>query len=206
MQALAAQEFFIRDKQYVVDNHKVVIVDEFTGRFMPDRTWRGGLHQAIEAKEGLQINLPMETYARISFQRFFRLYGKLSGMTGTGVEAQAELWQIYRLPVIPIPTHRPCRRTVMPERVFANAAAKWNGVIDAVRSVHATGRPVLIGTRSVKASQYLSNLLSAEGLEHQVLNAVRQDYEAQIRFSIRRYLLTAHFAASQTCNRVWPTL
>ena len=180
LQALTAREFFIRDKQYVIAENKVMIVDEFTGRLMPDRSWRNGLHQAIEAKEALEINLPKETYARISFQRFFRLYRKLSAMTGTGAEAQAELWQIYRLPVIPIPTHRPCRRTVMPERVFSSAAAKWDAIVDEIGRVHESGRPVLIGTRSVKASESLSRLLSAKGLEHQVLNAVRHDCEAQI--------------------------
>jgi len=180
VQALVAHEFFIRDKQYVIDNDKVVIVDEFTGRLMPDRTWRDGLHQAIEAKEGLEVNLPKETYARISFQRFFRLYRKLAGMTGTAAEAQAEFWQIYHLPVIVIPTNRPCRRRVVPERVFTNAAAKWEAVIDEVRRVHKTGRPILLGTRSVRTSEYLSGLLVAEGLEHHVLNAVRHDQEAQI--------------------------
>ena len=180
VQALIAREFFVRDKHYVIDNNKVMIVDEFTGRLMPDRTWRDGLHQAIEAKEGLEINLPKETYARISFQRFFRLYRKLSGMTGTVTENQAELWQFYHLPVIVIPTNRPCRRTVMEDRVFTTAVAKWRGVIDEVRRIHETGRPVLIGTRSVRASEYLSGLLAAEGFQHQVLNAVRHDQEAQI--------------------------
>jgi preprotein translocase subunit SecA len=180
LQALTARELFIRDKQYVIADNQVVIVDEFTGRLMPDRNWRNGLHQAIEAKEGIEIHLPKETYARISFQRFFRLYRKLSAMTGTAAEAQAELWQIYRLPVIPIPTHSPCRRTVLPERVFRTAAAKWEAIVEEIRGMHATGRPVLIGTRSVGASNYLSGLLSARGLEHQVLNAVCQESEAQI--------------------------
>jgi preprotein translocase subunit SecA len=179
-QALAARELFVRDKQYVIVDNKVVIVDEFTGRLMPDRTWRNGLHQAVEAKERLKINPSGETLARISFQRFFRLYRKLSAMTGTGAEAQGELWQIYRLPVVRIPTHRPCRRRVMPERVFSSAAVKWDAIAGEVRRVHETGRPVLIGTRSVGASEYLSNVLSAMGFEHQVLNAVRQDQEAQI--------------------------
>jgi preprotein translocase subunit SecA len=180
LQALTARELFIRDKQYVIADDQVVIVDEFTGRLMPDRNWRNGLHQAIEAKEGIEIHPPKETYARISFQRFFRLYRKLSAMTGTAAEGQAELWQIYRLPVIPIPTHSPCQRTVMPERVFRSAAAKWEAIVDEIRSIHETGRPVLIGTRSVGASEYLSGLLSAQGMEHQVLNAVRQESEAQI--------------------------
>ena len=180
LQALAAKAFFIRDKQYVVDDNKVVIVDAFTGRLMPDRTWRDGLHQAIETKEGLEINLAKETYARISFQRFFRLYRKRSGMTGTVTEAQAELWGIYRLPVIPVPTHRPCQRMVMPDRVFTTAAAKWEAVVKVICVVHRTGRPILIGTRSIRESEYLSGLLAAKGVAHRLLNAVRQASEAQI--------------------------
>ncbi len=133
LQALAARELFIRDKQYVIADQQVVIVDEFTGRLMPDRTWRNGLHQAVEAKEKLEIHPPKETFARISFQRFFRLYRKLSAMTGTGAEAQAELWQIYRLPVIPIPTHSACRRTVLAERVFSSASAKWEAIVAEIR-------------------------------------------------------------------------
>jgi preprotein translocase subunit SecA len=147
---------------------------------MPDRSWRNGLHQAIEAKEGLEVQLPKETQARISFQSFFRRYRKLSGMTGTASEAKAELWQVYGLPVIPIPTHRPCRRTVLPERVFTSAKAKWEAIVEEIHRVHAEGRPVLIGTRSVQASEQLSGLLSAQGLAHRVLNAVRNEHEAQI--------------------------
>jgi preprotein translocase subunit SecA len=180
VQALIAREFFVRDTHYVIGNGQVMIVDEFTGRLMPDRTWRDGLHQAIEAKEGVEIHLPKETHARISFQRFFRLYRKLGGMTGTATEARGEFWQTYHLPVIAIPTNRPCRRTVQEARVFTSAAAKWRAVVDEVGRVHESGRPVLIGTRSVQASEYLSGLLAAAGLEHQVLNAVRQDREAQI--------------------------
>ncbi|BBO69408.1 protein translocase subunit SecA [Desulfosarcina alkanivorans] len=180
VQTLAAREFFIRDKQYVVDGGKVVIVDEFTGRLMPDRTWREGIHQAIEAKEGLDINLPKETHARISFQRFFRLYGKLCGMSGTVTEARSELWQIYRLAVVSVPTHRPCRRTVMPDRVFTTAAAKWEAVVKAITEVHRTGRPVLVGTRSIRESVHLSGLLAARGVAHRLLNAVQQDSEALI--------------------------
>ena len=159
---------------------KVVIVDEFTGRLMPDRTWRDGLHQAVEAKEGLEINLPKETYARISFQRFFRLYRKLSGMSGTVAEAQAELWGIYRLPVVSIPTHRPCQRMVMPDRVFTTAAAKWEAVIAEIGAVHRTGRPILVGTGGIRESEYLSGLLAANGLPHRLLNAVQQATEAQV--------------------------
>jgi preprotein translocase subunit SecA len=185
VQALTARDFFLRDKQYVIQDGKVVIVDEFTGRLMPDRTWRDGLHQAIEAKETLRdpavkVNLPKDTYARISFQRFFRLYRKLSGMTGTAAEAWREFWQIYSLPVVIIPTNRPCIRKLAPDRVFATEEAKWKAVVEDIRRTHAAGRPILVGTRSVHASEHLSRLLAAEGLDHQVLNAVRHAEEAQI--------------------------
>ena len=180
VQALVAREFFLRDKQYVIENGKILIVDEFTGRLMPDRSWQNGLHQAIEAKEGLEINLPKETVARISFQRFFRLYEKLSGMTGTGLESRTEFWKIYRLPVVVIPKNRPCVRDDMPDHVYASATAKWAGVVEEIRRVHETGRPVLVGTRSVRDSEHLSRLLKDQRLPHRVLNAVRHEAEAEI--------------------------
>jgi preprotein translocase subunit SecA len=180
VQALTAREFFRRDQQYVVQDGEVVIVDEFTGRLMPDRTWRDGLHQAVEAKEGLEVNLPKDTYARVSFQRFFRLYRRLAGMTGTAAESWREFWQIYRLPVVVIPTNEPCIRRIEPDRVFATEAAKWRAVVEEIRRVHEAGRPVLVGTRSVRASEHLSGMLTAAGLEHQVLNAVRHAEEARI--------------------------
>ncbi len=180
VQALTARELFVVEKQYIIDEGKVVIVDEFTGRLMPDRTWRDGLHQAIEAKEQLDVNPPKDTYARISFQRFFRLYKKLSGMTGTGAEAWREFWQIYHLPVVLIPTNRPCIRRHFPDRVFATQEGKWAAVVEEIKRLHETNRPVLIGTRSVQASEHLSRLLEAEELDHQILNAVRHAEEAQI--------------------------
>ena len=179
-QALTAREFYVRDKQYVLQEEKVVIVDEFTGRLMPDREWRDGLHQAVEAKEGIEVNPPKDTYARLSFQRFFRLYKKLGGMTGTAAEAWSEFWQIYRLPVVVIPTNRPCIREHQPDRVFGTADAKWLAVIEEIRRMHLAGRPVLVGTRSVGASERLSEMLTPLGLEHDVLNAVRHKEEAQI--------------------------
>ena len=179
-QALTARELYLRDKHYIIDDGKVVIVDEFTGRMMPDRTWRDGLHQAIEAKEGIQINPPKDTYARISFQRFFRMYHKLSGMTGTASEAAAEFWQIYQLPVVKIPTNRPCIRKNLPNIVLPTESAKWTRIVQEIRHIHETDRPILIGTRSVKASEHLSQLLKAEKLNHQVLNAVYHCQEAQI--------------------------
>jgi preprotein translocase subunit SecA len=182
VQALTAREFYLRDKQYVIDpeKKKVVIVDEFTGRLMPDREWRDGLHQAVEAKETLTVNPPKETYARLSFQRFFRLYRRLSGMTGTAAEGWREFWQIYHMPVVSIPTNRPCARRHLPDRVFATEDAKWACLADEIRRLHQAGRAVLVGTRSVRASEHLSQRLSTAGLEHQVLNAVRHAEEAQV--------------------------
>ena len=180
VQALTAKEFYRRDHQYVVEEDKVVIVDEFTGRLMPDRQWRDGLHQAVEAKESVEVTPPKDTYARVSFQRFFRMYRKLAGMTGTAQEATAEFWQIYHLPVVVIPTNRPCIRRYLPDLVFTNEAAKWKRIVAEIVRVHATGRPILVGTRSVRASESLSRLLTEQGLEHQVLNAVHHRQEADI--------------------------
>ena len=180
VQALTAREFYQLDKQYVIQEDKVVIVDEFTGRLMPDREWRDGLHQAVSAKERVEVQPPKDTYARISFQRFFRMYRRLSGMTGTAAEAWREFWQIYHMPVAIIPTNRPCVRKHLPDRLFATDAARWNAVVEDIRRIHQAGRPVLIGTRSVRASEHLSALLAEAGLEHRVLNAVRHKEEAEI--------------------------
>jgi preprotein translocase subunit SecA len=179
-QALTAKELYLRDQHYVIDKGKVVIVDEFTGRLMPDRTWRDGLHQAVEAKEALKVNPPKDTYARISFQRFFRMYHKLSGMTGTASEAAAEFWQIYHLPVVTIPTNHPCIRKNLPKIVLPTQSAKWTRIVEEISHIHATGRPILIGTRSVKASEHLSRFLTEAKMNHQVLNAVYHHREAQI--------------------------
>ena len=179
-QALVAREFFLRDKQYILDGKKVVIVDEFTGRPMPQRTWREGLHQAIEAKEGLEISDPSETIARMSFQRFFRHFHHVSGMTGTAKEAARELWQIYNLATVRIPTNRPCVREQWPNRVFLTESGKWESIVSEIQRIHQTGRPILVGTRSVFASEHLADLLAARGLEFHVLNAVRLKEEASI--------------------------
>ncbi len=179
-QSLMAREFYQRDKQYVVQDGKVTIVDEFTGRLMPNRTWRHGLHQAVEAKEGLAVNDPSETLARLSFQQFFRFFRRLSGMTGTAKEATSEFWYIYGLPVITIPTHRPCIRKLSSDAVFTSAGQKWQGIVDEIARCHQTARPVLVGTRSVKASEKLAAMLSAGGLQYNLLNAVRHKEEAQI--------------------------
>jgi preprotein translocase subunit SecA len=178
--ALVARELYLKDKHYIVSDGKVVIVDDFTGRIMPDRSWRDGLHQAIEAKEAVEVTAWKDTYARISFQRFFRLYKHLAGMTGTAQEAAGEFWQIYNLPVVVIPTNRPCIRKLLPDIALSSKERKWPRLLEEIRKVHNSGRPILVGTRSVQDSEHLSGLLAAQGLEHQVLNAVRHREEAQI--------------------------
>jgi preprotein translocase subunit SecA len=179
-QALVAREFYQADKQYIIRDGAIVIVDEFTGRPMPQRAWSQGLHQAIEARAGVVLTDPTETIARLSFQRFFRCYHRLSGMTGTAREAAGEFWHVYGLPVVTIPTNRPCIRQHWPQRVFSTQAAKWTAVVDEVECVHTSGRPLLVGTRSVQASQRLADLLSARGLSFQLLNATRLSEEAVI--------------------------
>lgn len=179
-QALSARCLFLRDQHYIVDEGKVVIVDESTGRLMPDRSWRAGLHQAVEAKEGLDVTSPKDTLARVSFQRFFRGYRRLSGMSGTGWEARQELWQNYSLVTTRLPTHRPCIRTQESERIFATAEQRDEALVDHILEIHSKGRPVLVGTRSVESSERISRMLQSRKLLHQVLNAVRHAEEAQI--------------------------
>jgi preprotein translocase subunit SecA len=179
-QALVARIFFQRDKHYVVREGQVVIVDEYTGRLMPNRKWRHGLHQAIEHKEGIEISAPDTTLARLSFQRFYRLFRHLGGMTGTAWEVRRELWHIYRLPVVRIPTNRPVRRRQLPDRHFVTSEEKWRAIVRAVGEMHATGRPVLVGTRSVAASEELAARLRREGITFALLNAVQDGEEARI--------------------------
>ncbi len=179
-QALTAREFFHKDKQYVIQEDKVVIVDEFTGRIMPQRSWSDGLHQMVEAKEGVPITPPNETLARISFQRFFRYYHFLSGMTGTAREALGELWQVYDLPMVAIPSNRPCQRKSYPTRIFLSQKEKWDAVVNEIETVHKTGRPVLVGTRSVELSEQLAKRLLDRGMTCNVINAVRHKEEAAI--------------------------
>ncbi len=180
VQALVAREFFHRDQQYIIEGDKLVIVDEFTGRPMPQRSWRGGMHQAVEAKEGLPISDPTETIARLSFQRFFRCFYKLSGMTGTAREAAGEIWQIYGLPTVAIPTNVPCIRQQWPDRFFLDEKSKWEAILAEIEKIHATGRPLLIGTRSVLVSERLWQMLVVRGLEAKILNATRLKEEAEI--------------------------
>jgi preprotein translocase subunit SecA len=179
-QALTAQHLFHRDKHYLVRDGKVQIIDEYTGRLMPDRSWEHGLHQAIEVKEGCTVTGRTDPLARISYQRFFRRYLKLAGMTGTAREVAGELWAVYRLAVVSIPTNRPLIRRGYRDQVYPTAEAKWEAVAERIGSVHRAGRPVLVGTRSVAASEHLSRLLTAAGLPHQVLNARQDREEAEI--------------------------
>jgi preprotein translocase subunit SecA len=180
-QALGARHMFHRDMHYLLQGDgRVVIVDEFTGRRMPDRSWGQDLHQLLETKEGAQLTSRNETLARISYQRFFRRYLHLAGMTGTAREAAAELWSVYRLGVRRITTRRPLRRRELPPRMLATAAARWAEVVARVAELSRSGRPVLVGTRSVAASEHLSRLLHEAGIEHRVLNARQDEAEAEI--------------------------
>ena len=189
-QALSSRHLFLRDKQYVIQDDKLVLIDEFTGRLMPDRSWRTGIQQAVEVKEHLAVSPMRETLARVSFQRFFRLYPRLSGMTGTAAEAKAELWQIYRLPTVCIPTHRPCLRTHEPDRIFASVDAKWKAVVNEIRNTHERGRPVLSG-----ASGPSFNVSHTEGLVACAVSsgAVGVDVERGRRLRDPRALATRFF-------------
>ena len=177
--ALSALHVFVRDQHYLIAEDKVQIIDEYTGRVMGDRSWEFGLHQMIEAKEGCAITGQVEPLARISYQRFFRRYRHLAGMTGTAREVASELWSVYRLPVLRIPTHRPLRRSHLGWQVHADADAKWRAVLARIETLHREGRPVLVGTRSVEASEELSRRLEERHLPHRVLNARQDEAEAE---------------------------
>jgi len=179
-QALVAKLCLHRDQHYLVSENKVMLVDEFTGRVMADRSWEHGLHQMVEVKEGCEPTSPHRSLARISYQRFFRRYLRLAGMTGTASEVGAELWSVYGLAVVPVPTHRPSQRRFDGDLVFATADAKWEAVVARTLEVHAGGRPVLVGTRSVAASEHLGALLDRAGVPAVVLNARQDANEAEI--------------------------
>ncbi len=179
-QALSAIHLFIKDVHYLVKEGEVKIIDENTGRVMPDRAWEAGLHQMIEEKEGCQQSGQTHTLGRISYQQFFCRYHRLSGMSGTASEERTELSTVYELPVVKVPTNKPPLRQIWPELIYVTKKDKWQAIIDSIKVEHADGRPILIGTRTLKDSEYLGELLEAEGLAHQVLNA-RQDLdEAEI--------------------------
>ena len=179
-QALSALHTFKRDKHYLVRDGKVVIIDEFTGRLMPDRSWEQGLHQLIEIKEDCEVTGRRETLARISYQRFFRRYVHLAGMTGTASEVASELWAVYGLRVARIPTHKPPRRVRDPDRIYGSADSKWRAVVTSIEKHRLAGRPVLVGTRSVEASEHLASLLDEAQVPYRLLNARQDRDEAEI--------------------------
>ncbi len=178
--ALRAHALFHRDQHYVVQNNEVIIVDEFTGRLMSGRRWSEGLHQAVEAKEGVQIQNENQTMASITFQNYFRMYGKLGGMTGTADTEAYEFHEIYGLETVVVPTHRPMVRKDANDQVFRTAKEKDQAIIADIKSCHERGQPVLVGTTSIESSEHLAALLSKEMLQHQVLNAKQHAREAEI--------------------------
>jgi preprotein translocase subunit SecA len=179
-QAILVGREYHFDRQYVVRDGEIVIVDEFTGRLAEGRKWRDGIHQAVEAKQGVEVTVATGQAARITIQDFFLRYERLAGMTGTAMDSAGELRKIYRCHVLPIPTNKPAIRQRLKTAVFGTADVKWEAVVQEVCEMHAKGRPVLIGTRSIDKSELLSTLLKAHGIEHQVLNAHRIAEEADI--------------------------
>jgi preprotein translocase subunit SecA len=184
--AIKAKEFFILDRDYVIKDGKIIIVDEFTGRLLPGRRWSEGIHQAVEAKEHVrghpEVKVLTEsvTLATISFQNLFKKYKKLSGMTGTAATSAEEFEKVYGLEVVVIPTNRPMIRKDLPDKVFKTERAKFKAIVEEVKKRHALGQPILIGTRSIEKNEHLSKLLEKEGIPHQVLNAKHHEREGQI--------------------------
>lgn len=179
-QALRAHAMFKRDVDYVVKDGEVMIVDEFTGRLMPGRRWSDGLHQAIEAKEGVRIENENQTLATITFQNYFRMYEKLAGMTGTADTEAEEFHKIYKLDVVVIPTNRPLLRPDFPDVIYKTEREKFNAVIEEIKELHVKGQPVLVGTISIEKSEVLASLLQRQGIPHNVLNAKQHEREAEI--------------------------
>lgn len=178
--ALRAHALFKRDQHYVVQNGEVIIVDEFTGRLMPGRRWSEGLHQAVEAKEGVKINQENQTFASITFQNYFRMYEKLAGMTGTADTEAYEFQDIYGLETVVIPTHKKMIRDDQQDKVFRTVEEKYRAIVEDIKDCNKRGQPVLLGTTSIENSEALSQLLHKEGIEHNVLNAKQHEREAQI--------------------------
>ncbi|MCM8797292.1 MAG: preprotein translocase subunit SecA [Candidatus Omnitrophica bacterium] len=187
IQALRAKEFYERDVDYVVKDGEVVIVDEFTGRMMPGRRWSDGLHQAVEAKEGMKIERENQTLATITFQNYFRMYEKIAGMTGTAYTEANEFAGIYQLEVVSVPTNRPLIRTNYPDRIYKTEKEKFEAVVEEIAELYRVGRPVLVGTITIDKSEHLSHMLKMRGIPHQVLNAKYHEMEAQIVAQAGRY-------------------
>lgn len=196
--ALRAKELMKRDKDYMVKDGAVQIVDEFTGRVMPDRRYSDGLHQAIEAKEGVQVMEENRTYATITFQNFFNKYEKKSGMTGTAMTEKKEFRDIYGMDVIAIPTNRPVIRVDHEDAVYKTMDEKYRAIIHKIKEVHAKGQPVLVGTTDIKTSEILSAMLKKEGLKHEVLNAKNHELEAEI------IAAGGQTWSGDPCRPIWP--
>ena len=179
-QALKAHALFKRDRDYLLKDGEVVIVDEFTGRMMPGRRWSDGLHQAVEAKEGVKIAQENQTLATITFQNFFRMYDKLAGMTGTAITEAPEFHKIYDLDVLEIPTNKPLIRDELPDVIFRTESEKWKAAVEEITEHNETGRPVLVGTTSIEKSEKISKMLGKRGVKHVVLNAKHHEREAEI--------------------------
>lgn len=178
--AVRAKALFTKDKEYVVRDGEVVIVDEFTGRLQPGRRWSEGLHQAVEAKEGVTIQKESKTFASITYQNYFRMYEKLSGMTGTALTSQEEFFTVYNLEVIPVPTNQEVQRIDRNDLIYQNESGKFKAIIEKVKSVHETGQPILIGTASIESNERLATALNQAGIKHQMLNAKNHEHEGEI--------------------------
>jgi len=186
-QALRAEALFHKDKDYVVKNGEVIIVDEFTGRLLQGRRYSEGLHQAIEAKEGVKVQQESRTLATVTFQNFFRLYNKLAGMTGTAATSAEEFYKVYNLGVVIVPTHKPMIRKNLPDRIYKTEEAKFKAVVKEIKERYDKGQPVLIGTISIENNEKLSQMLSREGIKHEVLNAKQHEREAAIHAQAGRF-------------------
>lgn len=185
--ALKAEFLFHRDEQYVVDDDKVIIVDEFTGRRFEDRTWREGQHQAVEAKEGITIRPESDSAASITRQRFFALYDTICGLTGTACESAGEFWRFFKMPVVPIPLNRPSRREILPERIFIDHPAMDEAIVADIAERHRRGQPVLVGTRTIRDSERLSALLEEAKIPHRILTAKQDAEEVEIIATAGQY-------------------
>ncbi len=178
--ALKAKTLFLKDRDYVVKNGEVIIIDEFTGRMLPGRRWSSGLHQAVEAKENVQIQPESTTLATITFQNYFRLYKKIAGMTGTALTSAEEFDKVYKLEVAVVPTHRPMARQDAQDKIYKTEEGKFKAVIKEIKDLHQKGQPILVGTRSVERNEYLGKLLETQGIPHQILNAKNHEREGEI--------------------------
>jgi len=178
--ALRAKTLFFKDRDYVVKDGEIMIIDEFTGRILPGRRWSAGLHQAVEAKEGVEVQAESVTYATITFQNYFRLYKKLSGMTGTALTSAEEFDKVYNLDVVVVPTNNSILRKDLPDQIFKTEAGKFKAVVRKIKNLNSKGQPVLVGTRSVERNEYLGKLLEMEGIKYEILNAKNHQREGEI--------------------------